>query len=81
MYDKSHPSRMLNKKDRYSQTQIHIAGKDGNLEMLRFLLEQGANPHIRSGAEGEEETVLQITARWSHLGLVEYLLEKVDWSK
>ena len=72
---------MLNKKDRHSQTPIHVAGKDGNLEIMKFLLEQGADPYLKSGVTGEEETVLSITARWSHVALVKYLLEHFDWIK
>ena len=61
---------------------MYVACKNGNLNIVKLLILKGANAYILSsiGEEGEENN-LQVAVRWKHYEVVNYLLEKVDWTK
>ena len=48
MRDRNDPEHMINKCSRNGQTPLYVACKHGNFEMVRFLLSEGANPHLKS---------------------------------
>ena len=48
--------------------------------MVKFLIEQKANPYITSTPqEGEEETVLETACRWNYLAIIKYYLSTFAW--
>ena len=59
-----------------------MAAKHGHLDVMQFLISRAANPHIRSyiGTK-EKENLLEVSIRWDHILIVEYLLENVDWQR
>jgi len=82
MRDRKDPEHLINKKNRLKQTPIYVACKHGNFEMVQFLLTEQADPHILSNvADNEKENILQVTARWKHIKVFDYLMENVEWSK
>jgi ankyrin repeat protein len=59
-----------------------VAAKHGHLDVIEFLIERGANPHIRSYvSHKEKENLLEVSIRWSHVLIVEYLISNVKWKK
>jgi len=48
MLETSDPSHLLNHKNHLGQTPMHIAAKNGNLEVIKFLLSHKANYNIES---------------------------------
>lgn len=58
-----------------------MACKHGNFEMVKFLLSEGANPHLKSQLDREDESLLQVCARWSHSLILDHLLSCSQWSK
>jgi len=50
--------------------------------MIKFLLEQKANPYITSTPEeGEEENVLETACRWNYLNIIRFYLQRFSWNK
>ena len=50
--------------------------------MLSFLIDLGADPKFPSlVSRTEQETILDVSVRWSHVHIVQYLLKRVEWSK
>jgi ankyrin repeat protein len=50
--------------------------------MVKFLLENKANPYITSTPEeGKEETVLETACRWNYPNIIKLYLQKFSWSK
>ena len=77
--DNKHPHALINKKNNEGQSPLYMACKHGNLEVVQFLLAQGADHLITSTIDGEEETCLEVAVRWAHSKIVEELLKK-EWS-
>ncbi len=74
-YDRSNPVHMINKPNRMLQTPLYVACRNGNLAVVTFLLQEGADPHILSSVDNdEEETPLEVSVRWNHKVIVEFLL-------
>lgn len=42
------PDHLLNKKNRFKQNALYLACKNGNLNIVKFLIQQSANPHVES---------------------------------
>mmetsp|Transcript_5241 Transcript_5241/g.4832 ORF Transcript_5241/g.4832 Transcript_5241/m.4832 type:complete len:161 (+) Transcript_5241:1521-2003(+) len=73
---------IVNRPNSLKQTPLYVAAKHGHLDMVKFLLSRGANPHILSFVSSmEQESVLEVSARWNHLQIVEHLLTVVDWTR
>lgn len=73
---------LINKPNRMNQTPIYLACRNGNLEIVKYLLEQQANPHILSNVDDEEkESTLQVACRWNHRQVVEYIIDAVQWKE
>ena len=50
----------LNAEDRINNTPLHVACEDGNVEVVRLLLEAGANPAMKNK---EEKTPLEMSEK------------------
>ena len=83
MYDIDSPYHILNRFNTLGQSPLYVAAKHGHLDMIIFLIKQGADPKIPSILENDElETILEVSVRWSHVHIVAYLLKNYDhWSK
>lgn len=69
---------IINSYNSQGQTPIHIAAKNGNLEVVRLLVESRANHQLKSKAQPHDksgETPLDVAVRWDHLSIVNYLLQ------
>jgi len=66
-YDRKSPHHLINKTNRMNQTPIYLACRNGNLSIVKFLIQQEADPHILSDVDDEEkESPLQVAVRWNH---------------
>lgn len=82
MWNKTDPHHLLNSKNVYGQTPLYVACKYGNLNIVKLLLEKGASPDIKSLVdEYNEESNLQVAARWKHFEVSKHLLENCHWGK
>lgn len=82
MYSKENKYHILNCKNSLKQTPLYVASKHGHLDVIKFLLEKGANPHLKSKIDKHEfETILEVCVRWHHIPNVEFLLTNIKWSK
>ena len=85
MYDIESPYHVLNRFNTHGQSPLYVAAKHGHLDMMIFLIQQGADPKIPSVlayTNNERETLLEVSVRWSHVHIVSYLLKNFKhWSK
>ena len=84
--DSTDDRHILSKKDHYCRRPMNIACQNGNLEIVKYLMANGArNPtdfppkddgrmQIRENDKYETEIPLCTAARWNHLVIVEYLV-------
>lgn len=77
----SHPFSLVNKRHiATNQTPLYVAAKNGNLDVVRLLVEQGADHLITSLVEGAEETALEVSSRWGHVKVIEFLVSNCKWN-
>lgn len=69
---------ILNIKNSAGLTPLIISCKNGSLEFVKFLLENGADWKIRTTLDNEN--ALEAAARWGHYRIVKELMKK-DWTK
>lgn len=82
MYDIDSHYHMLNRWNTHRQSPLYIAAKHGHLDMMTFLLDIGADPKFPSLVSRiEQETILDVSVRWSHVHIVSFLLARVQWTK
>lgn len=82
MYGTDSAYHILNRWNTHRQSPLYVAAKHGHLDMVSFLISQGADPKYHSMVSKREyESILEVSVRWSHVQIVRYLLENVDWSK
>ncbi|CDW87167.1 calmodulin [Stylonychia lemnae] len=82
IYDVKDPCHLINKHNRMYQTPLYVACRNGNLGVVQLLINQQADPHLKSQIDKREwESILQVTARWNHYKLYEYLLSNIKWTK
>mmetsp|Transcript_1256 Transcript_1256/g.1291 ORF Transcript_1256/g.1291 Transcript_1256/m.1291 type:complete len:176 (-) Transcript_1256:7-534(-) len=82
IWDRTSPQHLINKSNNSHQTPLYVASKNGHLKVLEMLLVEGADPKIRSWIDDKQnESILQVAVRWSHLVVVEFLLESIRWDK
>lgn len=70
-----------NEQLRHYNTQLFIASKEGNLSKVKAAMEKGADSHLHEGSQvhfynDDENNPLHLSARYGHLGIVKYLVEK-----
>lgn len=78
--DSSHPLALMNKRNQDGLTPLYIACRNGNYEVVKYLLDQNADFLINSTVETETESNLEVAVRWGHLKIVLELL-KYKWPK
>eukprot|EP01016_Furgasonia_blochmanni_P044494 TRINITY_DN6180_c0_g1_i3.p2 TRINITY_DN6180_c0_g1~~TRINITY_DN6180_c0_g1_i3.p2 ORF type:complete len:235 (-),score=21.17 TRINITY_DN6180_c0_g1_i3:36-740(-) len=72
------PDHVLNKKNSRGCTPLYLAAKNGNINVVKLLIERQADPLIYSElGQGIRERPLQAAVRWGHALVVEHLLETV----
>ncbi len=82
MYDVDSAYHILNRWNTHRQTPLYVAAKHGHIDMLNFLLTSGADPKLPSlVSHTEQESILEVSVRWSHVQIVKYLLTKCQWQK
>jgi len=62
----------INKADDYGRTPLHVAASADYSEMVRFLIDRGANVHVTSAGEGQ--TPLHYAAKNEAVKCVKILL-------
>lgn len=74
-----HPQSYLNKRNEDNKTPLYVACKNGNLDIVKILVENGGDCHITSMVEKkDEETCLEVAVRWGFSKIVEYLMSKSE---
>ncbi|CAD8193881.1 unnamed protein product [Paramecium octaurelia] len=69
------PNHIINSLNQYGQNALYIASKNGNAQVIKFLLSLECNTHIRSRIfEDLTESPLEVSSRWHHLECVRLLL-------
>lgn len=82
MYDIDSRYHILNRWNTQRQSPLYLAAKHGHLDMMTFLLDIGADPKFPSLVSRiEQETILDVSVRWSHVHIVSFLLARVQWTK
>jgi len=64
-------------------TAMHIAARDGNLDMLKYLIKMGANPQIETSVKAESagffhNTPISLAIENGHRNIVQYLIEQAE---
>ncbi|EAS03794.2 ankyrin repeat protein (macronuclear) [Tetrahymena thermophila SB210] len=71
------PQHLLNKFNSKSQNASYLACKNGNLNIVQFLVKQESNFNMKSKIGGEiEDYPLQVAVRWNHKEVVDFLLNQ-----
>ncbi|KAL4435739.1 hypothetical protein ABPG74_018290 [Tetrahymena malaccensis] len=71
------PQHLLNKFNSKSQNASYVACKNGNINIVQFLVKQECNFNMKSKIGGEiEDYPLQVAARWNHKEVVDFLLNQ-----
>jgi len=76
------PFFILNHKNNNGHTPLYIAAKNGNLDVIKLLIEFKANYLIESKSSHQDkssELPVQVAARWGHGPIVEYFLKNCDY--
>jgi hypothetical protein len=63
----------VNQKNYDGVTPLYIACLNGHLKVVEILLINGADHLIKCGEKSEEQSVLDVSIRWGHVRLVDYL--------
>ncbi|CAD8079342.1 unnamed protein product [Paramecium sonneborni] len=81
LYCPTDPKHILNSFNKFGQNSLYISCKNGNLDVIKFLLDQQANPFIKSKVyDNFYESPLEVSIRWNHFNCVQLLLEKSNYS-
>ncbi|CAG9317199.1 unnamed protein product [Blepharisma stoltei] len=72
----NHPLSLLNKRNRNGMTPLYLASINGNYEVVKLLLDSGADHLITSSVDNEEVTCIEAAARLRHAKIVELLAAK-----
>ena len=63
-------------------TPLYLAWKHGNEYMVNFLLENNANPLLKSTiSSNEEESWLSVASRWGYINVVKVLWNLTVWHR
>ncbi|CAG9310429.1 unnamed protein product [Blepharisma stoltei] len=74
----NHPLSLLNKRNRQGMTPLYLSSMNGNYDIVKLLLDSGADHLITSSIGSEEVTCIEVAARWRHARIVELLANK-EW--
>ncbi|CAD8128018.1 unnamed protein product [Paramecium sonneborni] len=75
------PNHIINSLNQYGQNALYIASKNGNVEVVKFLLSLECNTHIKSRIfQDVTESPLEVSSRWHHLECVRQLLKADRYS-
>ena len=81
LYEKGNPRLLVNAKNEKGESPLSIAIKNNNLEVVKLLIENGANIKETSHNETEKsETLLEIATRWNLPEVVQLLLTNAKWT-
>ncbi|KAL3308767.1 hypothetical protein Ciccas_012697, partial [Cichlidogyrus casuarinus] len=69
------PERQLENKDKANRTPLHLAIRDGHLEMARYLIDRGASLTVRTG---ELDSLLHLAVRSDEKDMVLMLLNSIE---
>lgn len=76
-----HDKNVLNKPNKIGLTPLYIASQNGNLGMVKYLLENKVDLGKKSKvSEREEESNLVVAARWNHESVVNFYLDEFEWT-
>lgn len=86
IYEFGDPLSLVNKPNQIGQRPLYIAVKNGSLEIVKLLVRFHADPKLKSKitlSDGSfvHDSVLDAAARWNNIQILEYLLEKFEWTK
>jgi len=71
---------IINRANLRGQTPLYVATLNGNLNIIKLLLEMGANALLLSDTGSKkEESLLDVCVRWNHYSTLEFLLSSVNW--
>ncbi|KAL4510842.1 hypothetical protein ABPG72_004996 [Tetrahymena utriculariae] len=71
------PQHLLNKLNSRSQNASYLACKNGNINIVQFLVKQECNFNMKSKIGGEiEDYPLQVAVRWNHKEVIDFLLNQ-----
>ena len=72
------PRHIVSKKDKFGRSPINIACQNGNLGVVKFLINQGCklNTQILEDTDLQEEIPFLTACRWNQLNIVSYLLKQ-----
>lgn len=73
-----HPFNLINKRDKEGHTPLYVASKNGNADVVALLLSKGADHALLSQIGNDEESCLEVAARWGHGKVLEELM-RVQW--
>lgn len=65
----------LNQTDKYGNTAVIVASRNGRLETVKHLIEKGADPNLKVT---NDDTALTLAITNRHPEIVKYLLEKIN---
>ncbi|KAL4442317.1 hypothetical protein ABPG74_005658 [Tetrahymena malaccensis] len=75
--DTKDPEHFLSSRNVKGLTPIYIACKNGNLEVVKFLIKSNCNYMVTSKIQKQlEETPFETALRWNHVEICKFMLEK-----
>ena len=86
MLDPSDSNHILNRKNVFGESPLYLACKNGSIEMIKFLLEKGANyskswrnyEEFHNSIKNHKESPLQVAVRWGHVSTIHYILSNIN---
>jgi hypothetical protein len=80
--DVKDPNHLINRRGWQKQTPLYVATKHGNFEIVKHLLERGADPlYVSEIGKGAEESNLAVAVRWSQIKILKLLLTEIEWPR
>jgi len=80
LYDKDQRQNyFVNQKNYEGSTALYVSCLNGFITITDVLLQWDGDPFIKCGNKNEEESILDVSVRWGHIKLIEYLLHVIQW--
>ena len=85
-FPKGHPYTLANLRNSRDQTALYLAVQNNNLDVVMLLVEHGADIKALSTIDAkddqkEQESNLEVAARWGFGPIIEFLLNRASWTK